>query len=397
MQDTTIKTFHQWFPPHLFGEYRQSDQSYQIQAFENCSVEVLYRALDRPDHLGNLLSLEVTGCWANESRELSWPIIEAIQGRVGRYPAQREGGPTWYGLFMDTNPPDVDSKLYDYFENHKHDPNYAAIFKQPSGLSPEAENLSNLPGGRGYYEKMAIGKDPEYVKVYIHGEYGFVIDGRPVFTEYKDTVHCGECKPVSYEPVYRGWDFGLTPSCVFAQVTPTGQFIVFDEMTSESMGIEQFSEEVITHCSQHYPDFEWLDIGDPAGEQRSQTDTKTAFQIMHSKGIMIEGGMQSMAVRLESVRKPLTKLVAGQPGFRLHPRCKTLRKGFQGGYQFRRLQTSAEKYTTAPDKNQYSHPMDGLQYICTRIFGGGLTSIKGKFIDDSPEFDGSSRSDITGY
>lgn len=401
LSDSTIRTFHQWFPPHIYGTYRQSDSSYTITAFEKCHIEILFRALDRPDHVGNLLSLEVTGGWVNESREVPWAIIEALQGRVGRYPAQRDGGPTWWGVIMDSNPSDTDSKLYKFFCEQEHDPKQVRLFIQPDGLGPNAENLKSLPGGQEYYTRMAVGKDPEWVKVYCRGQWGYVQDGQPVFPEYYDSTHCSDqIKAISYAPMYRGWDFGLTPSCIFLQLTPIGQVIVLDEMVSESMGIDNFSEEVISHSTINYKDMEFIDIGDPAGTQRAQTDEKTCFQILQSKGIEIEPGLQSSQIRLESVRKPLTKLVMGKPGFQLHPRCRQLRKGFMGGYQFRRLQTSGERFTSVPDKNTYSHPHDALQYPLTRIFGEGLTSYKPNALDrdtKSESFDDFPRSDITGY
>jgi hypothetical protein len=400
LADSTIKSFLQWMPPVYFGEFKQTTNTYTIKSFENCEIEIQFRALDKPSDVGNLLSVEATGAWINEGREVPWPIIEAVQGRVGRYPAQKDGGPSWYGIWIDTNPSDTDSKLYKYACETEHDPKYFKLFMQPSGLSPQAENLKNLPGGVEYYKRMAVGKDPEWVKVYVHGQFGYVQDGRPVFPEYYDSTHCAEVKFLSAEPIYRGWDFGLTPSCVFAQFTPNGQLIVLDELVSETMGADNFSDEVIAHSTQYYPDAQFIDVGDPAGQQRAQTDEKTCFQILHSKGIEIEAGLQSLQIRLESVRRPLTRLVMGRPGFQLHPRCKTLRKAFMGGYQFRRLQTSQEKYTAVPDKNQYSHAMDALQYIATRLFGEGLTSYNPRAIPDRDllEMDGGgSRSDITGY
>lgn len=396
LRDTTMKTFFQWAPPHRFGTFKHSENLYTIEAFENTKIEVIFRALDRSESVSNLLSLEVTGGWINEAKDVNWAIVEALQGRVGRYPSRADGGPTWHGVIMDTNPPDTDSKFYKFWEETEYNPKFAAIFKQPSGLSKEAENLENLPPN--YYKTISTGKDPEWVKVFVHGEYGFVRDGRAVYPEYVDTTHCSEdIKSLSYETLYRGWDFGLTPSCVFAQLTPHGQLIVLDELVSESMGVDQFSDEVIAYSTQHYPDMQFQDIGDPAGAQRAQTDEKTCFQILHRKGILIEPGMQSPTIRMESVRRPLTRLVAGKPGFQIHPRCKILRKGFMGGYQYRRLQTSQEKYTAVPDKNQYSHPHDALQYVCTRLFGGGLTSNPGIIYGNEQPFSDFSRSEITGY
>ncbi|MEJ0093804.1 MAG: hypothetical protein WDN46_10275 [Methylocella sp.] len=299
---------------------------------------------------------------------------------------------------MDTNPPDSDSKWFKFFEEMQLADGFADIFKQPSGLSPEAENIPNLPGGRDYYVKLAEGKDPEWVKVYVHGDYGFVIDGRPVFTEYSDQIHCREVVSVAGVPIYRGWDFGLTPACTFSQMTPKGQFIVIDELCADDMGIDRFSDEVLEHSGKYYSDEEFIDIGDPAGAGRAQTDEKTCFDIMRAKGFEIEPGLQTLAIRLESVRKPLSILRNGQPGFLLHPRCKKLRKGFLGGYNYRRMQTRKERFADQPDKNEYSHPMDALQYVATRIFGEGLRTPKLRPSDDSDEFFvDTSRSDVTGY
>jgi hypothetical protein len=402
LTDTTVKTVDQWLPPGQFGDFRQVDMQYVVRAIPECEIEILYRALDRPDHVANLLSFELTGAWVNEAREVAKPIFDALQGRVGRFPPIREGGPTWSGVFADTNPPDTDSWWYKLFEDWPQTPEgaetltaykasngrpFVEIFKQPSGLAANAENLSNLPNGRGYYETLAVGKDREWVKVYVGGEYGFVIDGRPVFPEYNDALHCSDKVTVQRgEPIYRGWDFGLTPACVFAQLNSFGQFVVLDELTSESMSIDVFADEVLGHCARNWSkaklgwEPEWQDVGDPAGMQRVQTDAKTCFQILGSKGIFAEAGEQTLTIRLESVRRPLTTIRGKakdgtiRPGFLLHPRCKALRKGFLGGYQFRRLNTSRERYTEKPDKNEASHPQDALQYIATVLFGAALTA-----------------------
>lgn len=371
LNDTTIKTFLDWLPDGTFGRYFSTTHTFiSDNMFPGVYFEVLFRALDRPDHVKNLLSLELTGAWVNEAREVPWAIIEPLGGRVGRYPAQNknpdpnQAWPTWFGVFMDTNPPEDDSKWYHYFEEIK--PSNAAIFKQPSGLAENVENIDNLPPN--YYTNMAIGKTEDFIKVYIKGEYGYVQEGKPVYPEYNDNIHCEPCEVVKGLPIYRGWDFGLTPSCTFSQLTTSGRFITFDEMVADNMGIDRFSDDVKLYCGNEYLDFEFIDIGDPAGEQRSQTDEKTCFEILQAKGIQIEGGYQDPNIRIEAVKKPLNTMKDGKPMFSIAPKCKKLRRGFQGRYQYRRLQTSAEKYSDKPDKNEYSHPHDALQYVCTRLF-----------------------------
>lgn len=406
LEDSTIRTVHMWLPPQHFGKYNSTDHNYTVKAFEKTEIEIWFRALDRPDHVRNLLSVEVTGAWVNEAREVPWAIIEALDGRIGQYPPKHMGGPSWEGMWLDTNPPDIDSKWYNFFEEKKHDPARVAIFRQPDGLGPDAENLTNLPNPK-YYENLAYGKSAEWIKVYIRGQYGFVAEGKLVYPEYSDKVHCHDVDPVPGVPIIRSWDWGLTPACIFSQMLPDGRWLTFDEMVSDNMSVDEFSDDVLEHCSRAFKgSVQFEDWGDPAGNNRAQTDKRTCFEICSAKGIEVEGSIQDPRLRQEAVRKPLRTLVGGEPQFILHSRCKVLRKGFLGGYHRRRMQVAGpERYSEAPDKNSFSHPHDALQYGMVQYFAPALT--RGVNDDmDGFEFgsDGftdyavqASRSRITGY
>lgn len=371
LNDTTVRTMLDWLPEEHFGTFNKADHIYKVTGFEGVEFEVWFRALDRPEHISNLLSAEFTAAWVNEAREVPHTIISALRGRVGRFPSMKDGGPTWSGIIMDTNPPDDDSWWYRMFEEER--PENAAIFKQPSGLSPEAENLPNLRAG--YYTDLCSGASEEFVKVYVRGEYGFVQEGKPVYPEYNDNVHCSDkADYVPGLPVIRGWDFGLTPSCVFSQRHASGRWVTFDEMNGDSIGIDRFSDQVKERSAAYGEKFE--DWGDPAGNAKSQTDEKTCFEIMRGKGIAVEASEQTLTIRLESVKKGLNTLMDGKPALMIHPRCKVLRKGYQGRYRFRRLQTSAERYTDEPEKNEYSHPHDANQYSAVKVFGALVKSAK---------------------
>lgn len=419
LEDTTIKTFHQWFPPEYFGRYYAADHRYVIRAFDKTEIEILFRALDKPGDIKKLLSLELTGAWINEAREVPWAIVDNLFGRLGRYPAQRDGGATWYGLWMDTNPPDLDSQWYKFFEEgawrasfkemvdsgafpaDMPPEKFAAIFRQPGGLDDNAENLPNLPGGRRYYQVQKVGKGKDWIGVYIDAEYGFVMDGKAVFSDYNDKTHCQAVEPVPDVTIYRSWDFGLTPACTFSQVLPDGRLLFFAEMTTTRMGIERFATDVLNHCAKAFPKgTKFFDIGDPTGDTPADTDERSCFDIMRGKGIDIEGGDNNLTIRLESVTYALTTMVGGEARFIVHPRCKVLRKGFKGGYHFKRVQVSgAARYQDKPYKNEFSHPMDTVEYVCVKLFGGGLTQ-SALPDDDMPEPDYSSdigRSSVTGY
>jgi hypothetical protein len=407
LNDTTIQSTLMWLPPQYFGRYYPSDHRYLVKGFEGAEFEIWFRALDRPDHVQNLLSLEVTGAWVNEAREVPWAIIDALQGRIEQYPSVKAMGvaPSWAGIFMDTNPPDQDSDWFRFFEERNNPPWFAQIFKQPSGVSADAENIPNL-NNPNYYKMLSEGKKPEWIKVYIKGEYGFVVDGKPVYDEYSDHMHLREVDPVPGRPITRSYDFGLTPACCFSQLLPDGRWLIFDEMTSTSMGFDQFSDDVLEHCKRafrgHKVTFE--DYGDPAGNQRAQTDKKTCFEIAQTKGIDIQGSEQDPTLRMESVRKPLRTLIGGEPQFILHPRCKTIRKGFLGGYNLRRLQVAGpERFVSRPDKGPYSHIMNAMEYAAAQLFAPALTRGSSPSVgDDWPGMGYGSgsdqgRSEVTGY
>lgn len=373
LQDTTIKTFFKWFPPIHCGNYNESKNTYMMRGMGErgpFDIEILFRALDRPDHVGHLLSLELTGAWLNEVREFPWSLIGPLFGRLGRFPP-RDEVPTYLKLLMmDTNPPDNDSEFYKFFEIKK--PQNAVLYKQPGGRSKDAENLDNLEAG--YYDSLANILSEDEVKVYVDGEYGFIRTGKAVYPAYRDSLHCREFDFDPRLPIYRGWDFGLTPACVFAQFPPGGQLRYGYELCATRAGADAFSGVVLKFCRTTFSrDQQYIDVGDPAGEAASQTDEVSCFDILQGKGIDIRGGEQTLEIRIGSVDLALRSLTDhGEPQLLVHPRCSTLRKGFQGGYQYRRLITVDSagelRYSDKPDKNRYSHPHDATQYVAAEIF-----------------------------
>ena len=109
--------------------------------------------------------------------------------------------------------------------------------------------------------------------------------------------------------------------------------------------------------------------GDPAGLSRQVTSEKTCMDILSQEPIKIRtkpAKTQDPVARRESVAEYLTRLVGREPGFILNPTCTVLRKGFNGGYQFERVNIASSsggaKYKDKPAKNYYSHIHDALQY-----------------------------------
>ena len=387
LRDTTIKTFKDWLPPILFGTWKEASHDYiidQLTAEDGSPVylEVMFRALDRPDHVRNLLSLELTGCWFNEVREISRTIWDAMDGRIGRFPPQRDGGCTWRAIIADTNPPDTDHWFHKLFENDKPlerdgvTPR-TAIFHQPSGLSPEAENTPNLEPG--YYENLAIGKSQDFIRVYVHGEYGFVSEGKPVYQNWMPSIHISEniLRPVSGYPIICAWDFGVDQglAAIFGQLLQRPPILnILYELVAEDMGLRRFIEYIVKpHILAEYSGFNVYHTGDPSGVKRTDIDEKTCFQEIkkHFFSDPLPARSNTWTARFDAVDTYLTKWAGPDKdgkalaGFQVSPNCELIIRGFNGGYRMRRLLVSGyDRYEDKPQKTIESHPHDALQYLC---------------------------------
>lgn len=387
LKNTTIKTFQDWFPPHVFpGRYSQTPPITQTISFEvdgkRIEAEFIFLALDRAEDAEKLKSMEFTGIWINEASEIEWAIIQAAIQRVGRYPSKRMGGPTWFGVIMDTNPPDNKSWWYSKFEKEK--PEGWAIFKQPSGRSPEAENKDFLPAN--YYEQIVASNDEDVVKVMVDGQYGFIKKGVGVFDKvFNHTLHVSdeELKPLPVsagKPVVVGIDFGLTPAAIFMQSDAKGRwYILYELVPEELMGAMQFAPLVKQVMKQYFdPNQDFIFGGDPAGAQKQQNDARSCFDEFRSQGIDVKPSpTQNITERLDCIRSPLLRLIDGGPGIVISKACTWLVEGFNGGYHYKALRVGGSNMVhETPNKNEFSHPMDALQYGLA--IGGEYNLIKRK-------------------
>jgi hypothetical protein len=118
--------------------------------------------------------------------------------------------------------------------------------------------------------------------------------------------------------------------------------------------------------NREYQGFTFEIYGDPAGEQRVQSDEQTVFQILYAQGIpAVPAYTNDYTLRREAVVAPMQRLdFAGKPAFLIGPKCKILRKGMAGGYKYKRMHISgADRFQDKPDKGRYSHVCEALQYL----------------------------------
>ncbi len=405
LRTTTIKTWLDWFPESDWGNFKWSVPYTHHITVNDLDLEVIFLALDRPEDVKKLLSLELTGIWVNEAREIPKSIIDACTMRVGRYPSMREGGASWSGVICDTNAPEEDHwwaimsgevPIPDHIPREQATmlvkPDNWKFFAQPPAmkehinerkeitsysLNKDAENKKNILGT--YYPNLIRGKTKNWIDVYVMNRLGLIQEGKPVYPDFVTETHLAEEEiPIAIGvPLYVGIDFGLTPSAVFGQKV-RGRWLVQAEIVAIDMGVVRFAELLRQEIATRFSGLDVYIYGDPAGDFRAQTDESTPFQILRGAGLKaVPAPSNSVDLRLEAVASQLTKMSEGLPSFLVDRRCQTLLKGFQGGYCYRRMQVSGERYDDKPDKNMYSHIHDALQYMMLGA-GEGRSLIAGQ-------------------
>ncbi len=231
--------------------------------------------------------------------------------------------------------------------------------------------------------------------------------GKRVYPEYSPKVHLAKDALLfdPHQPLYCGWDFGGTPAWVPTQLNALGQWLVFPgiaPLDDQTIGVYEFGQLVADHLTREYAspigrelsDLKLIHFGDPAGAARPPRtgdrpqEVQSCFEILKNGlyielgpgddgsrrvrrqpgfGWKINPGAVNITDRLESVRaRLLTLLSGGLPALVVDPRATAIADGFGGGYCY--PQRADGTYGRDPAKNWFSHSLDALAYIATRLF-----------------------------
>jgi hypothetical protein len=383
LRDTSIPDVLRWFPEGKAGTYLKTEYKFTLR-FDDVECEILFRGLDDSDDVRRLLSLQASFGVLDEFREINPDIFNALQGRLGRYPSKLDNG---VGCVTDagksnahlwgmTNPPDMDT----FWERYLSDPpNNAAVFMQPSGMSPEADWLDCLPDG--YYENLAEGKTEDWIDVYINAKFGKSLAGQPVFRGFNPDFHVAksELRPIrsAERPLLVGMDFGLNPSVTINQIDMQSRLLTYDALTSDGMGTLRFVQTILKPVlASRYAGLPVVIIGDPAGTQRAQTDERSVFDILKQEGFrVIPARTNSVIARIAAVDSFLSRQIEAGPAHLIDPRAKLLINALRGGYRYKKKKNG--EFEDAPEKNAFSHIADAHQYACLHADG----SVRGNVLE----------------
>ena len=363
LRDTTRKTFEEWIPPSI-GVWHEQSFTFTIDSPKKddgtrVHCEVLFRALNRPEDVKKLLSLELTGAYINEAREIPKDVFDVLQTRVTRYPSQRMGGPSWFGIWMDTNPWHTGHWGYRLFTKreglNKDQQHLFALFEQPGGRTPKAENLKNLDPA--YYLRLMAGKDAEWIQSYVDGQYPSSDRGAIWGRQVAALEERGGLVEFEHptDGVYTSWDLGVSDSTAvwFWRLNEKRFPDLIDHYGSSGQAASHYFDVVETRgykYAKHY-------LPHDARQRSWQTGVGVVDQFI------ARWGAAAVAIGPElSLRDGIAagRWLLEQP-MRIHPRCGI---GIDALREYRyEYDEELKVFSTRPLHNWASHSADAFRYL----------------------------------
>lgn len=421
LQQSTIKTWLAWFPEGQFGRFLWSKPMVHHVRKGDVYAEVVFLALDKPEDVQKLMSTEWTGGWINEGQFIDKAVFDELTTRVGYYPALKDGGPTWSGVIVDMNAPAPDHWIAlmtgkvpfpdEMGEEERRGyawPEGWEFYEQPAALTevigpdgktvvgyelnPLAENLRWIPkvNGRPLYLEAIKGKTKAWIDSRLMNRVVVYFDGEPIWPAFKRETHEAKVE-LRANPNYTlqvGLDFGRRPAAVFGQII-NNRWVILDEIGMVDAGASVFAPRVKRFIKERFPDHyeRYFDTsrseagrrevirfwGDPKGNDKVQSDERTAYDIWQDKGMPVDPApvkQNNIETRVETVAAILNEMVDGFVRLLVSPRCRTLVMGMAGGYHNSKVAQKAGELE--PVKDRYADFCDALQYL---LIGGGESRV----------------------
>ena len=365
-------------------------------------AEMMFLPLLSESDIQKLRGYHLSFAWISECQFSSWEVIEAVSGRVGRYPRLSDVDHAQWPMLVlgDTNSCEEDCWFYVKAEREK--PPNIRFYHQPGGvvkdragryvLNPKAENLKNLP--RDYYSNRLLGTQGNRFRMMTANEYGYYESGSAVFQEFDAQWHVSGDLEYSGADLFVGMDFGLWPAAVIIQREIDGhgfeQVRVLDEIVPQDpktgsepehgTSTREFAPMLkrrLMSIMQTHGIEAYSGAGDPKGDDRDTHSKHRGYEVLRNGGIFLrKAHTNDPTERLGVIHQMLVEGHKGKPKLIIHERCRVLTQAFAGRYAWARKQIRGHHSATISGdmpKGYHSHVMDALQYA---LLGMGFSASK---------------------
>jgi len=395
LRETTIKSWLDRYPSGrrsdgCLGYYMSTTKTYYIQD-DNVDAEVIFCALDDAADVTKLLGMQLTGANLAEFREIPRAIVEALDGRIGRYPREDEGGATWVGIWGDSNAPeegsywhakmegldpdDTKKKMPTDWEFYRQPPAMLEIGKDaPTGkkiyqLNPDAENLCNLRPG--YYENLIKDKSEDFIRVNVLAQYGRSKGGRPVHPEFDRRIHVAQSPIIPNRDlvIVLCADFGMTPALALKQQDAFGRVLTLDDIACFDMGLERVIEtKFLPLLRKKYNggakngEYEIFVTGDPSGRRRADSNEATCEDVFRDYKKYL-GKIKMASTNAAAARRDATDhflVNKSKPTYLVDPGCDATIAALSGGFMYKKHKDG--RHSEEVEKNDASHIGEANEY-----------------------------------
>lgn len=161
-----------WDPVRLRHDFRQELPRQDGGAW---SLEMIFLAWSEAAHRRRLLSIAGSGFWLDNARDLPLEVVERARG-AEPWPEDSNAGVL---VIASSRMPVADHWLATHRD--------VTLFRQPGGRAPNAE-AAHLKGGRAYYQRRALGRSEEWVRVHIDAEFKPVALDHEAAAEARDKI-----------------------------------------------------------------------------------------------------------------------------------------------------------------------------------------------------------------
>jgi hypothetical protein len=420
LRNTVLRDLRALFAP--IADYRPSENIVRISVGD-IRCEIFLLPLETVDDERRLLSLQLSGIFVNEVREVDWSLVMQAFSRTGRYPSMKQNGAvcSWRFLIADSNLGVEGSDLYRFLEEdnvtaddrlrltptqlaekirtHReavlyiHQP---GAFTTPDDPDPRngqfADWLSFLP--KTYYQDAMIGASREWVRQHVHSMWGLDLAGMPVYGgSFIPELHVAACSPGSLKvfknaPLLVAFDPGLHPAMVVGQLAPNGQLRLLAEAHAPNILFRDF---LVSHCIPLLQQLRFQGCPfeatlDPAGNAKTSVSKLTPKSVLQEYGFAVSlARTNDLKPRLLAAERWMMEMRGAsfdpsqptpniphlasraaeiQPALLVDPICASLIEGFSGKYRYLKKKVSGELDDKPEKKHPISDVQDCFQYIC---------------------------------
>lgn len=388
-----------WTPPftHKFRKILRRDLE-TGKPIEILEIEYEFRAIGDQTVEEACRGWEVNAVIVDEGDLQPEDLIPYLTGRVGRFSDLDPASVVDPQIIVMANMPDIENHLYELafdrelagleaedmalLEATLNGRKLIETFVQPGGMDNRAENLHNLPGGRGYYVlQIAANKHkPGYVDRMVHNKPVPIMHGSPVNAEFDFSRHVRALEWDRRRKLIIGIDQGLYAAAAVVQRDMYGRLRTLMEVVNvkpkkgrkqqelRKVGPTGFGQKVRAALIAKFPGIradEIRFVADPAAfaakdREDKEHDWILACQAAIGLGPIYRAKSNAQALRNEAIWRAQNE----HEGYFVDPDCRHLIKAHSGGYRYdkERLGTGEDRGSPGVADTIYTHIADAEQY-----------------------------------